>query len=51
MKLYRDFIDTAPRELGLFFGYLFTPPAPFLPEEHHNKEMAKIVFCFNGSED
>ena len=50
MKLYRDFINTAPRELGLFFGTIFTPPAPFLPDEHHNKKMGKIVFCFNGSE-
>lgn len=51
MELYRDFIETAPRELGLFFGTLFTPEAPFLPVEHHNKQMGKIVFCFNGSEE
>jgi len=50
MELYRAFIDEAPRELGLFFGTIFTPEAPFLPEEHHNKKMGKIVFCFNGSE-
>jgi FAD/FMN-containing dehydrogenase len=51
MELYRDFINTAPRELGLFYGTIFTPPAPFLPEEYHNKNMGKIVFCFNGSEE
>ncbi|MEZ4505397.1 MAG: FAD-binding protein [Thermomicrobiales bacterium] len=50
MELYRDFIETAPRELGLFFGTIFTPEAPFLPVEHHNKQMGKIVFCFNGPE-
>ena len=50
MKLYRDFIDDAPRELGIFFGFLMTPPAPFLPEELHLKNMAKMVYCFDGPE-
>jgi FAD/FMN-containing dehydrogenase len=50
MRIYRDFIDDAPRELGIFFGYLMTPPAPFLPEELHLKNMAKIVYCFRGPE-
>src|SRR5215213_4504474 len=39
MKRYRDFIGTAPRELGIFFGFLMTPPAPFLPEALHLKNM------------
>jgi FAD/FMN-containing dehydrogenase len=50
MKLYRTFIDTAPRELAIFFGFLMTPPAPFLPEELHLKNMAKMVYCFDGPE-
>lgn len=50
MRCYRDIIDSAPRELGMFFGYLMTPPAPFLPEELHSKNMAKIVYCFDGPE-
>ncbi len=50
MRIYRDFIRDAPRELGLFFGYLMTPPAPFLPEELHLKNMAKIVYCYRGPE-
>lgn len=50
MKIYRTFIDTAPRELGIFPGFLMTPPAPFLPEELHLKNMAKVVYCFNGPE-
>jgi FAD/FMN-containing dehydrogenase len=51
MRLYRGFILDAPRELGLFFGYLMTPPAPFIPEELHFKNMAKIVLCYNGPEE
>lgn len=50
MRIYRDMIDDAPRELGIFFGYLFTPPAPFLPEELHLKNMGKIVYCYRGPE-
>jgi hypothetical protein len=50
MKLYREFIEPAPRELNLFFGTTFTPEAPFLPEEHQNKQMGKIGFCYTGSE-
>ena len=51
MRLYREFIKDAPRELGIFFGYLMTPPAPFIPEELHLKNMAKMVLCYNGPAD
>ncbi len=50
MKLYREFIVDAPRELGLFFGYTMAPPAPFVPEQFHFHPIAKIVFCYNGDE-
>jgi FAD/FMN-containing dehydrogenase len=50
IRRYREFIKDAPRELGIFFGYTMTPPAPFIPEEHHLKNMAKMVFCYNGPE-
>lgn len=50
MKRYRTFIETAPRKLGIFFGFLMTPPAPFLPEELHLKNMAKIIYCYRGPE-
>ncbi len=51
MRLYREFIKDAPRELALFFGYLVAPPAPFIPEEWHLNNMAKMVMCYNGPED
>lgn len=50
LRTYNTFIDTAPRELGIFPGFLMTPPAPFLPEELHLKNMAKVVYCYNGPE-
>lgn len=51
LQLYRDFIRSAPRELGIFFGYLMTPPAPFIPEELQLKNMAKMIVCYDGDED
>lgn len=50
LQLYRDFIRSAPRELGIFFGYLMTPPAPFIPEELQLKNMAKMIVCYDGDE-
>ncbi|MGD9711533.1 MAG: FAD-binding oxidoreductase, partial [Thermomicrobiales bacterium] len=51
MRLYREFIVDAPRELGLFFGYTMAPPAPFVPEAFHFQPIAKIIFCYNGDEE
>ncbi len=51
MRLYREFIKDAPRELGMFFGYAMAPPAPFVPEELHMRNLAKMVLCYNGPED
>lgn len=51
LQLYRDFIRSATRELGIFFGYLMTPPAPFIPEELQLKNMAKMIVCYDGDED
>lgn len=51
LRLYNQFARTAPRELGIFFGYLMAPPAPFIPEEWHLKNMAKMVVCYNGPID
>jgi len=51
LELYREFIVDAPRELGIFFGYTVAPPAPFIPESVHLRPVAKMVVCYNGSED
>lgn len=50
MRLYREIIKDAPRELGLFFGYHIAPPAPFIPEELHLKPVALMLPCYNGPE-
>ncbi|WP_284986226.1 FAD-dependent oxidoreductase [Arthrobacter sp. fls2-241-R2A-172] len=36
-RFYRDYIASAPEELGAFLGFHQGPPVPFLPEEWHGK--------------
>jgi FAD/FMN-containing dehydrogenase len=51
LAFYRDFVKTAPRELGLFFGYHEAPPAPFVPEALHGAKAAMIQTCWTGNLD
>ena len=49
MRFYREFILSAPRELGGFFAFLTVPPGPPFPEELHLKKMCGIVWTYTGS--
>jgi FAD/FMN-containing dehydrogenase len=49
LAFYRDFLKTAPRELGLFFGYHEAPPAPFVPEALHGAKACMIQTCWTGN--
>ena len=51
LKTYREFLPSAPRELGGFFCYHFVPPAPPFPEELHMRKVCGVVWCYNGSEE
>jgi hypothetical protein len=51
LAFYRDFVQTAPRELGLFFGYHEAPPAPFVPEALHGAKACMIQTCWTGNLD
>jgi FAD/FMN-containing dehydrogenase len=48
MRWYRDFILSAPDELGGFFCFHTIPPAPPFPEDQHLKKMCGIVWCYSG---
>jgi hypothetical protein len=48
MKTYRDFIGSAPEELGLFVGLKTVPPADPFPKEHWNKRACALIGAFNG---
>jgi len=51
LDFYRNFVKTAPRELGLFFGFHEAPPAPFVPEELQGHKACMIQTCWTGNMD
>jgi FAD/FMN-containing dehydrogenase len=48
MTFYREFMHTAPPELGAFFGFHRAPPLPFIPPERVNEPMCVVVVCYPG---
>ena len=51
LRWYRDFIGTAPEELGAFPAFLIAPPLPFIPEKEHGKAFCGMVACWAGARD
>jgi hypothetical protein len=51
LKVYREFLPSAPRELNGFFAVAIVPPAPPFPEELHLRNVSGIVWCYLGSEE
>jgi hypothetical protein len=49
MKRYRDFLSTAPKELGMFVGLKTVPPMDPFPREHWNKRACALIGAYNGS--
>jgi FAD/FMN-containing dehydrogenase len=50
MQAYRDFLPTAPEELGIFVGLKTVPPVDPFPKEHQGKRACAIIGAYNGSE-
>jgi FAD/FMN-containing dehydrogenase len=48
LRGYREFIATAPEQLGAIFAFTVAPPLPFLPESWHGKPVAAVVACWSG---
>jgi FAD/FMN-containing dehydrogenase len=48
MRGYRDFILSAPEELGALFALTVAAPLPFLPEQWHGKPVSALVACWTG---
>jgi FAD/FMN-containing dehydrogenase len=51
LQFFRDYIQTAPEEVGAFPAFLIAPPLPFLPEEAHGKTYCAMVACWSGPLD
>jgi FAD/FMN-containing dehydrogenase len=49
MRFYREFMPSAPRQLGGFFAFLTVPAGPPFPEELWSRKMCGIVWCYAGS--
>jgi FAD/FMN-containing dehydrogenase len=45
MRLYQDFITSAPEEINGFFAFLVVPPVPLFPPELHMRTVCGVVWC------
>jgi hypothetical protein len=48
MRLFRDFMRNAPREVSAFFAFLMVPPGPPFPESLHGKTVCAIMCACTG---
>jgi FAD/FMN-containing dehydrogenase len=48
LQFFRDYIATAPEEMGAFPAFQIAPPLPFIPEAEHGKPFIAIVSCWAG---
>jgi len=51
LEFYRDYIETAPEEIGVFPAFQIAPPLPFIPEKEHGKTFCAMVSCWAGPLD
>ena len=49
MQRYRDFLPSAPEELGSFLGLKTVLSTDPFPREHWGKRACALVSCYNGS--
>lgn len=49
-RAWCDFIVDAPEYVNCYFGLHTVPPSPPFPEEHWNKKMGMIMWCFPGDQ-
>ncbi len=49
LSFWRDYLETAPDELGGAPGFLTAPPAPFVPEHLKGQVVAALLVCYAGS--
>ncbi|MGH7805062.1 MAG: FAD-binding oxidoreductase [Candidatus Binatia bacterium] len=49
LRFVREFVRSAPDEVGLTVAFLTAPPAPFVPEAMRGKPVVALVLCHSGS--
>jgi len=48
MRTYREYLPTAPEDLGIFTGLKTVPPVDPFPKEHWGKRACAIIGAYNG---
>ena len=48
LEFYREYVEKAPEELGVFPAFQIAPPLPFIPEKEHGKPFCIFVSCWAG---
>lgn len=49
MRAYRDFLPTAPEELGVFLGLKRVPSTDPFPEEYRGRRACAVISCYIGA--
>ncbi|KQT11635.1 FAD-binding oxidoreductase [Ramlibacter sp. Leaf400] len=49
MSAYRDFLPTAPEELGVFVGLKTVPPMDPFPKDYWGRRACAVIGSYNGS--
>jgi FAD/FMN-containing dehydrogenase len=49
LNKYRQFVNSAPEELNIWFVLRKAPPLPFLPENVHGKEVVVLPIFYSGA--
>lgn len=48
LQFYREYIETAPEDLGMFPAFQIAPPLPFISPSDHGKTFIIFVCCWAG---
>jgi len=48
LRFWRDYMETAPDELGGATAFLTAPPAPFVPEHMKGQIVVGLIICYAG---
>jgi FAD/FMN-containing dehydrogenase len=48
LRFYREYIKSAPEQMGVFPGFQMAPPLPFIPEDRHGDMFVVLVACWAG---
>jgi hypothetical protein len=51
LRVYREWLPSAPRNVSGFFNFHTVPPGPPFPEEIHNRLVCGVVWCIDASDE